>query len=230
VRVSRASQASRELGQFVPGTVVGVVRDIHQISQDVLPVAEVYVPYTLEPWGWGSLVVRADRSALPAMREAVRSVDTRLVAESDREPFSPVENAIESGLQPRVVAIRFVAAFAATGLLLACLGLYGVIAYNVGQRGREIALRKAMGATDGGVVRLLARDSAAMVAGGTIAGGVGAWASTRWIRPLLFHTTAYDPAVYALAILALVIMAMIATLLPARRVNAIDPAIVLRGE
>jgi putative ABC transport system permease protein len=230
VRVSRASQASRDLGQFVPGTIVGVVRDIRQIRQDVLPAAEVYVPYTLEPWGWGSLVVRADRAALPAMREAVRGVDTRLVAESDRQPFSPILDAIESGLAPRLVAIRFVAAFAATGLLLACLGLYGVIAYNVGQRGREIALRKAMGATDGGVVRLLARDSVAMVAAGTTAGGLGAWLSTRWIGALLFRTEPYDPGVYLVAVLTLVIMAMIATVLPARRATAIDPARVLRGE
>ena len=230
VRVSRASQSAKDFGTFVPGTVIGVVRDVHQVSQDIAPVAEVYVPYTLEPWGWGNLTVRADAAALPALREAVRRVDPRLVAEADKTPFLPMSDAVSSSLQPRMLAIRFIGAFALTGIALACLGLYGVISYNVAQRTREIAVRKAMGATNVNVIRLVLADSAGMMAAGAVVGGAGALLSTRWIASLLFETKPFDPAVYGLAAVALVGVALIATVVPARRASALDPAIALRQE
>jgi ABC-type antimicrobial peptide transport system permease subunit len=230
VRVARASQAARSFGEFMSGTIVGVVRDVHQVSQDVAPVAEVYVPYTLEPWGWGMLLVRADERALQAMREAVRQVDGRLIAETNRTPFAPMTDAVSSRLAPRVLAIRFMAAFALTGIALACLGLYGVISHNVAQRTREIAVRKAMGATNARVLRLVFTDSAVMIIAGAVVGGAGAWASTRWISSLLFETSRLDPAVYAAATAALVFVAFLATMLPARRASVLDPATALRQE
>ena len=230
VRVARANQAASDFGTFVSGTVVGVVRDVHQASQDVAPVAEVYVPYTMEPWGWGMLMVRADASALPRMREAVRNVDTRLVAESNKTPFNHLDDAVTRRLEPRLFAIRLIGAFALTGIALACLGLYGVMAYNVTQRTREFAVRKAMGATNGRVIRLVLGNSAAIVVAGGVLGGIGAWGGARWISGLLFETSALDPLVYAAAIAGLTLIATLASVLPAIRASKLDPALALRQE
>jgi predicted permease len=230
VRVARASQAAKSFGELMSGTIVGVVRDVHQVSQDVAPIAEVYVPYTLEPWGWGMLMVRAEASALPAMREAVRQVDARLISETNLTPFAPMADAVSSRLAPRVLALRFMGAFALTGIALACLGLYGVIAYNVAQRTREIAVRKAVGATNARVLRLVFADSAAMITAGAVVGGATAWASTRWIESLLFETSRLDAGVYLTAAASLVIVAAAATVVPALRASKLDPAIALRSE
>ena len=230
VRVALASQARSDFGTFVSGTIIGVVRDVHQVSQDVLPLPEVYVPYTLEPWAWGMLVVRADASALTAMPEALRQVDSRLVSDANPAPFSHLRDAVSTRLEPRVLAIRFIGAFAITGLVLACLGLYGVIAYNVGQRTREIAVRKAIGATDGQVMRYVVSNSIGMVAAGTAVGSVAAWISTRWITSLLFETSVLDPVVYVSAAIALGAVALVATFLPARRASVLDPAVALRQD
>jgi putative ABC transport system permease protein len=230
VRVAKSNQSVRDFGTFVPGTIVGVVRDVHQVSQDVSPVAEVYVPYTMEPWGWGMLMVRAEAAALPAVREAVRSVDTRLVAESNTAPFTHLEVAVRRRLESRHFAIRLIGAFALTGTLLACLGLYGVMAYNVTQRTRELALRKAMGATDARVIGLVLGSSGRIIAAGSVVGGFGAWIGARWLSGLLFQTSAIDPLVYVSAIAGLALIAMAATLVPALRASRLDPAIAIRQE
>jgi predicted permease len=230
VRLARANQSAKDFGTFMSGMVIGVVRDVHQVGQDIAPAAEVYVPYTVEPWGWGMLMVRADQSALPAMREAVRSVDARLVTEANKTPFNSVDNAVTSQLEPRRFAIRLIGAFALTGIALACLGLYGVMAYNVTQRTREFAVRKAMGATDGRVIRLVLGNSAAIVVAGTVIGGIGAWGSARWISGLLFHTSALDPLVYVAAVAGLTLIATASSIVPALRASKLDPAIALRQE
>jgi putative ABC transport system permease protein len=230
VRIARANQAASDFGTYVAGTVVGVVRDVHQVSQDVAPVAEVYVPYTMEPWGWGMLMVRADASALPAMREAVRSVDTRLIVESNKTPFNHLDEAVTRRLEPRLFAIRLIGAFALTGIALACLGLYGVMAYNVTQRTREFAVRKAMGATDARVIQLVLGNSAAIVVAGAVIGALGAWGGARWISGLLFETSALDPLVYIAAVGGLTLIATVASIVPALRASRLDPALALRQE
>ena len=230
VRVARAHQAAADFGTFVSGTIVGVVRNVHQVSQDVAPAAELYVPYTMEPWGWGMLMVRADANALPQMREAVRGVDTRLVAESNKAPFNHLDDAVTRRLEPRRFAIRLIGGFALTGIALACLGLYGVMAYNVTQRTREFAVRKAVGATNGRIIRLVLGNSAAIVVVGAVIGGFGAWGAARWISGLLFETSALDPLVFASAIAGLTLIAASASILPAVRASRLDPAIALRQE
>ena len=175
-------------------------------------------------------MVRAEASALPAMREVVRSVDTRLVAESNKAPFTHLESAVERRLEPRHFAIRLIGAFALTGTLLACLGLYGVMAYNVTQRTRELAVRKAMGATDARVIGLVLGSSGRIIAAGSVVGGFGAWIGARWLSGLLFQTSAIDPLVYVSAIGGLAVIATAATLVPALRASRLDPAIAIRQE
>jgi putative ABC transport system permease protein len=104
------------------------------------------------------------------------------------------------------------------------------MAYNVAQRTREFAVRKAMGATNGRVIRLVLGNSAAIVVAGALMGGFGAWAAARWISGLLFQTSALDPLVYVTAVAGLAGIATVASMLPALRASRLDPAIALRQE
>ena len=236
ITIRRASQARPDFGQPLPGTVIGVVRNVHQQRQDVPPDPEVYVPYTLETWNWGNLVVRARDAAgaslLPSIVEAVRSVDARLVQPGQEgvAAFSRMEDAIGRSMQPRRFSMSLVGAFATCALLLAAIGIYGVVAYGVAQRSREIGVRKALGASDAGIASLIFGESLMMLALGVLLGGIGAWASARLIRAMLFDTGVVDPAVYLVAVIVLALTALLATWLPARRAMRLDPTITMRGE
>ncbi|HEU4993728.1 MAG TPA: ABC transporter permease [Gemmatimonadaceae bacterium] len=234
ITVRRASQARADFGKPMSGTVVGVVRDVHQQRQDVVPDPEVYVPYTTETWPWGMLVVRTRdgvRSS-PALLRAIKAVDPRLVATGDpgTASFTGIEDTIAKSLAPRRFSMTLISAFAACALLLAGIGMYGVVAYGIAQRTREIGVRKALGATDGLIVRQLLRETAWVVVGGVVLGCGGAWAAGRLIRGLLFDTQLTDPGTFVLTIGLLGAAALGATLLPARRATRLDPTIAMRGE
>jgi ABC-type antimicrobial peptide transport system permease subunit len=120
--------------------------------------------------------------------------------------------------------------FAATALLLAAIGLYGVVAYAVTQRTREIGIRLSIGATPGRIVLLLVRQASLYVAIGMIAGLAAAFAGTRVLRALLFQTTPSDPTTFLVAPIVLGLVALAASAVPASRAARTDPAIVIRAE
>lgn len=232
--VTRASQSRKDFGQPLAGTVIGVVADVHQASQDAAPAPEVYVPYTLETWPWGMLIVRArdGRRSIPSLVRAVGSVEPSLIqngaaAEND---FGVLQDAITNSLQPRLLSIRFIGAFAACALVLACIGMSGVVAYNIAQRTREIGVRKALGATSGSIFALILRESSVIICLGTVSGALGGWWSARLIRGMLFETTPIDVLTYATSVALLAIVALSATVIPARRVLNLDPVGALRGD
>jgi putative ABC transport system permease protein len=232
--VTRASQSRKDFGQPLSGAVIGVVADVHQASQDAAPAPEVYVPYTLETWPWGMLIVRARdaRRSIPSLVRAVRSVEPRLIqdgaaAEAD---FGVMQEAITNTLQPRLLSIKFIGAFAACALVLACIGMSGVVAYNIAQRTREIGVRKALGATSGSIFALILRESSVIICLGTLAGAIGGWASARLIRGMLFNTTPVDVMAYSASIALLAIVALSATVIPARRALKLDPIGALRTD
>jgi ABC-type antimicrobial peptide transport system permease subunit len=221
-------------GQPLPGVVIGVVADVHQIRQDIVPQPEVYVPYTLEPWAWGNIVVRARdaRRTIPALRAAILAVDPALIepgAVGDQR-FTVIESQIERALDPRKLSMGLIGAFAACAVLLAAIGMYGVVAYGITQRTRELGVRKALGATDRSIARLLIHESLVLTAIGVVIGCAGAWVATRFIRGQLFDTPAVDPLAYGATIALLSVVALVATYLPARRAMRLDPTIAMRGE
>ena len=232
--LTRSSQARADFGKPLPGSVIGVVADVYQRRQDVPPEPEVYVPYTLETWPWGMLVVRARDGArvIRALARAVRSVDPRLVAEGAQgeKDFALMEQTVASTLQPRRVSTSVVAAFAAFALALACIGMYGVVAYGISQRTREIGVRKALGATDDAIAGLIMRESLTVIVLGVVIGCAGAFGGGRVIKGMLFNTEIADPWTYAATIVVLVVVAAVATYLPARRAMLLDPVIAMRGE
>jgi putative ABC transport system permease protein len=234
ITVRRSSQARADFGQPLPGVVVGVVNDVRQYRQDLATGSEVYVPYTLETWPWGNLVVRTHDGArsVPALRAAIESVDPRLIekgsAGADR--FETFDKAINDSLGPRKVSMSFIGGFAACALILAAIGMYGVVAYGVTQRTRELGVRKALGATDTMIAQLVIRESLVLTGIGIVLGSLGAWFGARLIKNMLFQTGAIDLAVYLPTALLLVVIALIATYIPARRATRLDPTIAMRGE
>jgi putative ABC transport system permease protein len=231
--VRRASQARADFGERLPGVIVGVVADVRNLGPDVPPAAEVYVPYTLETWNWGMLMMRASTglAARPALAQAIRSVDARLLKEgAESTELGLMSDALKGTLQPRRITMTLVSAFGICALLLAGIGMYGVAAYSIAQRTREIGVRKALGATDSGIASMLLRESLIVTGVGIVAGGAAAYGAASLIRGLLFNTSLTEPTIYVGTIALLTSAAVGATLLPARRAMRLDPTIAMRGD
>jgi putative ABC transport system permease protein len=126
--------------------------------------------------------------------------------------------------------MSLIATFAACALALAAIGMYGVVAYGIAQRTREIGVRKALGATDAMIVAQILRESLLVIVVGVLIGCAGAAGGARLIRGLLFNTGPADLAASVGAIAVLAAAAALATYLPARRATRLDPAIAMRGE
>ncbi len=135
----------------------------------------------------------------------------------------------ESVARPRLTAL-LLGAFAGLALLLGAVGVYGVIAYTVGERTREIGLRMALGAGVGDVVRMVVRQGALLAAAGIGAGLLASLAATRALAGLLYGVTATDPLTFAVVPVLLAAVALLATWLPARRAARVDPMTALRGD
>jgi putative ABC transport system permease protein len=212
-------------------TVIGVVKDVkedlfnYRINRPVW-----YVPYAQVENNFPvNLVVRTSSdpaSVTAAVREAIHAVD----------PDQPVSNVMtmNENLAGVLVTERFSAilmsALAASGLLLAALGLYGVMAYSVSQRTAEIGVRVALGAQRIHVLQLILGHGAKLTLLGVAIGVAAAWALTRLLAGLLFEVNATDPVTFLSISLLLVSIALIACLLPARRALSVDPVIALRAE
>jgi putative ABC transport system permease protein len=234
VTIHRSSQARPDFGQPLNGVIIGVIADIRQTSQDANPNPEIYVPYTLEVWPWVTLVVRtADASrGFPSLSRAILAVDPTLFVRNDPAAagFTIVGNSIARSLEQRRIAMTLVTVFATCALVLAAIGMYGVVSYGVSQRTREIGVRKALGATDRGVVSLILRESLSLTAAGVIVGCLGAWAGARLIRGMLYDTGPTAPLPYIATISVLVLVAIVASYVPARRASRLDATIAIRGD
>jgi predicted permease len=220
-------------------TVVGVVEDVRQMASDEPVKAEMYVPYRQAAAHWKSsiyswftprdLVVRTSvepASVAPAVREAVREVD----------PYQPVsgvrtlEEVLGRDTAQRRLNVILLASFAGLALLLAALGIYGVLAYFVVQHTPEIGVRMALGASPGDVLRMVVGRGMRLALAGVGCGLVAAFALTRLIESQLFGVSASDPVTFAGIALLLAAVALLACYLPARRATKVDPMVALRYE
>lgn len=137
---------------------------------------------------------------------------------------------LHASLSYRRFITGLLAAFALPALLLAALGIYGVVSYLVTQRGHEIGIRMALGADRRDIVRLVLREGMRLAVLRVLLGAAGAALTTRWLRAQLYEVSATDPVSFVLAALVLAAMGALATLVPARRATAIDPARALQAE
>lgn len=210
-------------------TVVGVVADQHQRTLDKPAEPEFYGPYQgyLGPALGTMLVVRTQQD--PAgMAASLRQTIHRAYPD---QPISEVktmeERVSESMAEPRLYT-SLLGVFAAIALALTAIGVYGIMAYSVGQRVREIGIRMALGAQRADVLRTVLRSGLALVAGGSAAGIAGAWISSRYIESMLYGVRPRDPVTFVAAPLLLLAVAAIACFFPAKRATSIDPNHALR--
>ena len=206
--------------------IVGVVGDTKFLN-----VRSEMAPTLFVPAGGGEAVFEVrtaanPRTIMPEVRSAIGQLDSNLPLFSVRTETEQIDR---SFFQERLIA-RLSSFFGALSLLLACIGLYGLLSYEVGRKTREIGVRMALGARPGNVLRLIVRQGIGLSAVGTILGLLGALGATRYIASLLYGVRPYDPATFAAVALLLVLVAFTACLIPARRAMRVDPMVALRYE
>ena len=214
-------------------TVVGVVEDVKQQGLAKKADAAIYQPYPQanRPFFLShmSFVVKTQMAAealAPAMRSVLREVDPDQPLQSIATMDSVL---VATTAEPRFQA-RLLGVFAILALVLAVVGTYGVLAYSVAQRTREIGVRMALGAQKCNVFGLLLRDALGMAGAGIVIGGAGALAATRLLTSFLFEVKPGDPEIFGLAALTLVFAGVCACYIPARRAMRVDPIVALREE
>jgi putative ABC transport system permease protein len=212
-------------------TIVGVAGDVKHFGLDKPEAAAIYMPFTqAASWErWMFLVVRsdADPAALAgAVKARVWSADSQI-------PVTKVltmEEVAAASVAGRRFQMALLGLFAAVALALACVGLYGVIAYSVARRTREIGVRMALGARAGDILGLVVRQGLVLASAGLAAGVAGALALTRLLAGLVYGVSTTDPATYAALSLLLLLVALLACLIPARRATKVNPMTALRYE
>jgi putative ABC transport system permease protein len=208
--------------------IVGVVGSIRQFQLDFDPIPQLYYPQVYFPW-YTSIVVRTRMPPLSLaadVRRAVQAVD----AEQPIANLTTLEQSVSNSLGVRRKMLTLLGLFAATALALACIGIYGVMAYSVTQRTREMGIRIALGAGSGQVIELVLRDGMKLVLLGLSIGVVGSLGAGLLLSSQLYRVHWADPIVLAVVAFALLAAALLACWLPARRATQVDPVIALRAE
>jgi putative ABC transport system permease protein len=216
-------------GEKAPITVVGVARDVKFARLTEEPAPFIYLPMAQDWRSDAKLLVRTtgdpSRLARP-IREAVHALDPRLPPPD----VVSLEDAASIVLMPQRFAVIVTATLGALGLLLAAIGLYGVVSFSTTQRTREIGVRMALGAAKRDVVRLIVGDGMRVVVVGIAIGLVAALVATRALRPFLFGVDPLDAATFVCMALILAGAALVASIVPARRAAAADPVLALRQD
>ena len=210
-------------------TVVGVVGDVRPVSLEVHQIGQMYYNLASSPPSNAALLARG---TLPPsqlarqLREVVREVDPRQAVYNVR----PMTDVISGAIAPRRTNTTLLTLFGIVAVGLAAMGVYGVIAYGVTRRTKEIGIRMALGAQPGNILSLIAREGIVLALLGIALGAAGAWALRKVVASLLYGVTADDPLAFAGAAAVLFAIAVVATLIPARAALKVDPARTIRVE
>ena len=210
-------------------TVVGVIGHVKQEGLDAEDRVQLYFPHRQAVTGNMSVLVRTDippTSIIPQVRSAIQSIDKD-------QPISQVrtmEELLSRSVGQRRLSMLLLGVFAGVALLLASIGIYGVMSYSVTQRGHEIGIRMALGAARTTVLQLVLRQGMTLVAIGLALGIAGAFAVTRFLESQLFGVKPTDPLTFSLVAVVLATVALVATLVPAMRATRVDPMVALRQD
>jgi len=213
-------------------TIIGVVEDVQERGYDLWMKPGFYIPTAQEvypPSDSDYLAVRTKgdpMAPVAAIRRIVASVDPTIPVAN----VETMDEIIDSNVVDRRQQMMLLGAFAALALVLASIGLYGVLSYAVTQRSREIGLRMALGASGSSVVRMVVRHGLILTGIGIAIGLAGSWAATRSLKNLLYGVSATDPVTFAEVAALLTLIALAACWIPARRASKVDPITVLREE
>jgi putative ABC transport system permease protein len=224
----RISNATNN-GQTQWQTIVGVVGNVRHLGLDIEPRPEIYYhTHTLPPFG-PVVVIRTTSDPMRIIslaRAKVRELDSGLAVSN----VGTMSDLVSQSVAQRRFGMLLLGIFSGIALLLASIGIYGVVSYSVSQRTREIGVRLALGASARDVLGMILRNGMSLVLAGVTAGLLGAFALTRLMSKLLFEVSATDVLTYAVVSLGLSVIALIACYIPARRAMKVDPMIALRYE
>jgi len=213
-------------------TIIGVASDVKQsgLNQPVDPA--VYTPFVQsdEVWRhWMTLVIRTDNSS-SGLIEQVKAQVWRVDRQIPVSDVQTMEQRMAVSLAQQRFNMLLLGAFAALALILAGVGIYGVMGYTASQRTHEIGIRMALGGQRRDVLRLIVAEGAKLTFAGILIGIVGALALTRVMAGLLFEVKPGDPAIFAVVAILLALVALAACYIPARRATKVDPMVALRYE
>jgi predicted permease len=227
-------QFTTRRGQPVPYTIVGVVSAVASADFNVRPTQPaVYLPLDqeLKASPMAHVLIRADRNLNGALKDAAAAVAAfdPDIAVSDPYTVASYLDKVETFSSPRYYLV-IASIFAGLAVLIAAIGLYGVLAFNVGRRRREIGVRMALGATSASIRRMVVGDALRPVLSGVLIGAAGAAIGTGYLSAFLYGVGPRDPRLFALSAGTLVIAALIAAIVPMRAATKVEPVVVLRGE
>jgi ABC-type antimicrobial peptide transport system permease subunit len=208
--------------------VVGIAQDIvfgELVGDESL---QVYLPASQER-SVGALLIRTTGDP-KVLAEPVRRELQQLLPGMGYANVRPLTSVIETVVRQWRLGATMFTIFGALALVLAAVGLYGVIAYDVAQRMREMGVRVALGAQAGDIRRLVLWQGIRVTAAGVALGTVIAFGTVRYVEKLLFNTPARDPLTFGAATVTILLVAVLATLIPARRATRVDPVVALRAE
>jgi putative ABC transport system permease protein len=209
--------------------VVGVVGDVKHAALDAVTRPMTYWPFARSPYGTMTVTIRTagDATAIVnAVVALVRQRDPELVVAN----IKTMDEVVENSVAERRLTMTLLAMFAGAALVLAAVGIYGVIAYGVTQRTQEIGIRMALGAQRADVLGMVVRQALVLTAVGIAAGGAGAFLLTRLMEGLLFQVRPADPLTFGAVSGLLTAVAALASYIPGRRATRVDPVIALRAE
>ena len=220
---------SGDLDQNPWWTIVGVVGNVRHFSLDMEPRPEVYRPYLVNPLTGPIIVVRAasnPENLIALVRNEVRALDGDVPISN----ISTMPQLVSRSVAPRRFSMLLLTIFSAVALLLAAVGIYGVMAYSVTQRTHEIGIRLALGAQTADVLKLVVGQGMALALMGVGIGVVGAFALTHLMSSLLYGVSTTDPLTFVVVSVLLTSVALLASYIPARKATKVDPMVALRYE
>jgi putative ABC transport system permease protein len=210
-------------------TIVGIVGDVRHLGLDDAPQMQAYVPHAQWTTSFVQLVVRTTTdpaAAASSVRREVWAVD------KDQPVYdvATMQERVSKSVARSRFTVLLLGIFAAVAMVMAAVGIYGVISYSVTQRTQELGIRVALGAQRGDILRLVVGQGLALTLLGVGVGLAASFALTRWLERLLFEVSATDPVTFALIAVLLTLVALLACYLPARRATQVDPLVALRYE
>jgi putative ABC transport system permease protein len=209
-----------------PVEIVGVVKDAKYASLREKPLPTMFIPETqVDPRGFANIEIRANVDIVPSVKAAIEAVNRDISLQ-----FAMFTAQVEESLVRERLLATLSGFFGGLALLLAIIGLYGVMSYNVARRRNEIGIRMALGAEQSRVLRMVLGEVGVLVFIGLALGLASALATTRFVQSFLYGLTPNDPRVFGIAVAVLVLVALVAGYLPARRASRLDPMTALREE
>jgi putative ABC transport system permease protein len=228
--IGRRFKGSDENEKPRPREIVGVVGDVRHSSLDMKPAPHIYFPHAQLGPGLMTVAVRSvgrqPAALLALVRREIAAVDPNVPIADIRT----MQQMVTSSVAPWRFTMTLLSVFAGVALLLASVGIYGVLAYSVNQRRREIGIRMSLGAQRRDVLQLFLSQGLAVTLLGIVIGLSGAWALTRIMRSLLYSVSPTDPLVFLAVPLLFAAVALLASFFPARKASRVNPSIALRSE